>query len=438
MNTADRKLITCCLPVLLGLVSIVPLIANLKYFKRLFWFGDELHQLVLISNDGFMHWALSTFAENFVPLFKLIWGGMVYAFNGSYLAMIVAVWITHAINVYLFAKILRKTQFSFFSILLSAATFGLTWSNLETLAWTIQWSAVLSITFFLLAILLFVGKAREFENNSKASLSNVLGFFLLLLASTLCFSRGVISCAALAFYGFIFFVVKKQYKSAVIYSIAAIVPAILVGSVIFEGSTGNHHGLLSQGSEVTSKMVLYGLHYLFLNPLFHLLRIDGDPRFLWQIGTAKILLIVLGFIFAKNSFQRIFLTFLLAFDLGNAIVLAIGRYHEGAIYANSWRYQYSSLISTMPFVALVIDKLINSLFSNERFRKLSCAILLIFCCAYIVYPWKAKMDHWSGWRGKEGRKALIRQNPNFRSWLGVPPVITYEEARNVVVKYNLH
>ena len=81
-------------------------------FSRLFWFADDLFLLDQISRRGFWHWTMEMFAENFAPLFKLLWGGAAFVFHGSYLAMLVLLWLTHALNIALFGRLLTRAGFN--------------------------------------------------------------------------------------------------------------------------------------------------------------------------------------------------------------------------------------------------------------------------------------------------------------------------------------
>ena len=90
-----------------GLLALAPLIWCHQAFSEVWWFGDDWDLLDQIARVGFVKWTLVAFAENFVPLFKLLWGGMVFVSGGSYFAMICALWLTHALNVALFVSLLR-------------------------------------------------------------------------------------------------------------------------------------------------------------------------------------------------------------------------------------------------------------------------------------------------------------------------------------------
>src|ERR1035438_5327332 len=134
-----------------GCLALAPFVAYHRMFGRLYWFGDEFDLIDQIDRIGFWRWIWLVFAENFVPVFKLLWGGGVLAFGGSYLAMVATVWLTHALNVALLGRVMRTCGLSSVAVICAQVAFGLSPANIETLAWTVQWSAVLSVTFMLLA-----------------------------------------------------------------------------------------------------------------------------------------------------------------------------------------------------------------------------------------------------------------------------------------------
>jgi hypothetical protein len=144
---------TQLLPWLAALLALAPLVLWRAEFAKLFWFADDFLLLDQINRMGFWPWLTEAFTENFAPVFKLLWGGSVFAFGGSYFALIVLLWLTHAFNTLCLGWLLRRAGFSWFVVAVVQLLFALTSANLETLGWSVQWSAVLATTFFLLALL---------------------------------------------------------------------------------------------------------------------------------------------------------------------------------------------------------------------------------------------------------------------------------------------
>jgi hypothetical protein len=92
------------------------------------------------------------YGKNLVPLFKLLWGGCVLLFGGSYDKIIAMVWLNHALKVMLLGQLMRTCGLSWTAVLFAQVVFGLTPATIETLAFSVEWSVVLSTTFMLLAL----------------------------------------------------------------------------------------------------------------------------------------------------------------------------------------------------------------------------------------------------------------------------------------------
>src|SRR5580698_5793873 len=71
-----------------GLIGLIPFAAYHGLFERLFWFGDDIDMFDQIDRLGFWKWVFTAYAENFAPVFKLVWGASAFGFGGSYAAMI--------------------------------------------------------------------------------------------------------------------------------------------------------------------------------------------------------------------------------------------------------------------------------------------------------------------------------------------------------------
>ena len=174
------------LPLAVGALALVPLLWCYASLRDLWWFGDDWDLLDQMKHAGIWRWTVQPFAENFVPLFKVLWGHLVFASHGSYFAMILALWLTHALNAALFARWLLRAGFGTAGAGLAAVIFAVSEANAETLAWSVQWSAVLSVTFFLLA-----AEGQATANATAAAASRPwrtrAALFLLCAASALSF-----------------------------------------------------------------------------------------------------------------------------------------------------------------------------------------------------------------------------------------------------------
>jgi hypothetical protein len=160
-----------------SIVSLLPLLACWPQFVRSSSF-TTIGKCSMVR-PGLGRWLAEPFAgEGVFPLFKLLWLDALRLPWGSYFGMILLLWITHVAVCLLFGWLLAR-----FDLLL--LTFGLSWTNLETLSWAMQWNAQLVSVFFLAAWHVLLG-TRKLDRPAAA-------FFLCLLASGLCSTRGIIS-----------------------------------------------------------------------------------------------------------------------------------------------------------------------------------------------------------------------------------------------------
>jgi hypothetical protein len=407
-----------------ALISLTPLIIYSRMFSRLFWFGDELHLLLEIQDQGFYNWLFTPFAENFCPLFKLLWGGAAISGGGSYWIMLLILWGTHALNVFLLVTFLRRVHLPFVASAFVALIFGLSWSNIETLGWTVQWSAVLSITFFFLGLHCALGKRSSI---------NIVLLFLCSLASCFCFSRGVLAASCLALFAASLPEITKWRRFWSFF--ACFSPALFTAGLISALSGGNHREL---GLELLSPIFLHAIHIFSLNPLFQLFASYGlESRELALWVPLKGLVILLA-IFAVRKQRLLALSLLcfLAFDVGNSLLLGLGRFHEGTVNTVSWRYQYVSLFCFLPFLAALLEPALKPL--RKAYIKKPLALALLISCSYFSYaPWQEHLRVWVKDRGKQGRAILLRGNTEAK-WQGIPGFMSWQQSKSLVRTYNLH
>jgi hypothetical protein len=422
-----------------------------NYFSQLFWFGDEIHLLSEIRHEGFWNWIRSNFAENFVPLFKVLWGGSAILFGGSYLAMMAILWGTHILNGVLLASLLLRVGILPLGVAFAVVTFAVTASTHESLGWTVQWSAVLATTFFLSALHFLVAAVN------RTAVSFSLGLFCVscLFASSMCFSRGILVCATVSFSAFVwsgYLYFKKERKASasfLILSIFSMAPAVISASMIFMGSTGNHQSIFSLEGETLQKMVFFALHAFAMNPLS---RLFGDdtvswPELIFFMSIKSFILIWAFYALRKYSALTALIALtLLCFDLGNSTLLGLGRYHTDLRFAIGSRYQYEFLVSLSPFLAIAFSSFY--LWISEQYtQRLAFALSALLVGAWsfaLAKQWEPTLIQWSGWHGREGRRALLEMNAppagmtGNQLWLGIPPVISYDEAKAVTKEFNLH
>ncbi len=406
----------------MGGVALAPLVLYHGLFSRLFWFGDEFDLIDQIDRFGFWNWLWRTFAENFVPLFKVLWGGAVLGFHGSYAAMIALVWLTHAANVVLLGRVMRICGIAWSGVILAQSVFGLTSVNLETLAWTVQGSAVLSVAFMLLA---FEGLFRAPFGPASVVWS---------AASALSFSRGVLTGPLVAL-GSLWprreGLRPAPWRRAAFLAgclFSSVVVALLIGHL----ARGNHRHVAGHWGEAA----IFGTWYYCLNPARDLFSVDSIGwHTVLALGLCKVALV--GWALARSAGRaRLLFALLVAFDLGNAALLGIGRYHTGLAATLSSRYQYASLIGIVPLAAFWLSHLWERVMLPRKVRA-GLALAAIGVGAVIMCrDWSGTLEPFTAARGSDSRHALLEQSGSGP----VPgiPGMTRERARELIAKYHLH
>jgi hypothetical protein len=415
-------------PWLVAALCLVPILVNLSEFRKLLYFGDDWDQLSQMDALGFARWAMLPFADVTAPLFKALWGGSVFAFHGSYLALLSLVWLTHALSIGLLGGIMRRLSFPIPTVTVAILFFGLPASNIETLAWSIQWSPVLAVFFMMLAWRILIAILDTPYGLPRLKL---LLYALLLIASALSFPRGLVSGIVLAFY-----VLLQRTSPApartrrIALTISLVLPFILACVI-------SPPRLLAQVRPTVdfASLFVFSAHYLLLNPFF---QIAGFATVGWGaacvFGLAKLSVTSTGFADTRKHRQIAFLAALLFLDLMNAVLLGYGRYHTGLPASVSSRYQYVPLLCAAPFVGVVFARLFAS-WNSGKMARLAAVSAVLALCALLGWPWNAQISTWSGWRGTAVRAALASAPPEERIAYSLTSVV---RARELQAKYNLH
>lgn len=432
-TVADNRL-TRTLPWLAGLAALVPFLIWHREFRELFWFGDDFFLLDQLAQMGLWKWTTLVFAENFVPLFKVLWGGAVLTFGGSYAAMLWLLWLTHAGNTFVLARLMSRTGFPLLATAPALLIFALSPVNLETLGWSVQWSAVLATSFLLLAL---CWDERSWKTAGLFSWRRHLPLLLLTAASACSFSRGVLTGAvialglllpaALARHGRVFL---KGLPGALL----CLLPAVAVALVIKLSSSGNHQQLAGHWGDILE----FGACYFLLNPGHALLGgASLHPAALLLLAAGKIGLIFGALRLARGRVLHLLLL-LLAYDLGNAVLVGIGRHHTGFLAALSSRYQYSSLLATLPFFGVLLSAGLNRL-PWPKPRQWVAATMLLVLTGFCLRGWPAALANFTGWRGTELRQ-LIAAPATSDPATRVPALefMHVERAKALQRAYNLH
>ena len=422
------------IPWVAGLLALLPFVIWQSQFAQLFWFADDYFLIDQMASFGFWPWVHMVFAENFVPVFKLLWGGAVLQFDGSYLAMLWLMWLTHAFNTWCLGRLLLRYGLPWFATAATLLLFALPAANIETLGWSVQWSAILATSFFLLALLWLEGNDRRAGAGPLRRHGPLVLFAAL---SACCFSRGVLTGAVLALAALLPLLQSDERGNVVRRAGLAglyVLPAVAVAMVILLFSGGNHQHLSGHLGQVLQ----YALGFFFLNPAFLLLDLGWNTGGLWLAGLLKVTVLIAGFRLAPLRLRTLLLL-LLAYDLGNAVLLGIGRYHTGLATTISSRYYYSSLIAVLPFLGLLVNWLLERATVRMPWRHGVAAALLVVLALVCLRGWPAELAGFVGWRGTEPRKQMAR--PAVAGSKETMPALDFmhvERGKALMRAYHLH
>jgi len=417
MKRSPLLLIALC-----ACASLLPFVGLHSDFQRLFWFGDEWHQLGEIEQAGFWRWLALPFGENIHPLFKLLWGGAVYASRGSYAVMLALCWLTHACNVFLFGLLLQRVGLRGAALALPLLVFGLASTNLETLGWSVEWSGLLSSSFLLLAALLLLDVA---DNGSPL---RVVLLSMLVLASALSFARGILTGAALC----VLCLPRLGLDGVATRRRVVLVCALLFPALATAAATAAiglplaSQGFLPASAADWMLTAKFGGAFLLLNPFVRLgghAFFHGVPLALAALG--KIALVVAALRISSGR-TRALLVFLALLDLGNATLVALGRYWTLPPAAVSSRYQYLPLLCVLPSAGLLIA---------TCGRRLAPA-LVAAATVIAVFRWPADLAEWARERGSRTRRLL--EGSEVRSAPPNIPDLPTLSAQQLVARFHLH
>lgn len=417
------------LPWLAAGIALLPAIACAHALVDLWWFGDDWDLLDQIQRVGFVQWTLLPFAENFVPLFKVLWAGLVKVGGGAYWPMIAALWLTHAINAALLARVLLKAQFGALAAVFAAGLFALSSANIESLAWSVQWSALLATSFFLAAAGHFATPAPDGSTTRRILLA------LLSAASALAFSRGVLTGLALAVIALLpWHSTARPWRERWLDALACAIPALAVTATIVVFAAGNHRSLGGHLGDVAA----FALCHWSVTPLHRLLgAVTWHWPFILALGALKLTVIIMV-LRSATAPQRRFLVLLLVFDLGNAALLGIGRHHTGLPAANSERYYYTSLLCFLPFAGLAFSRWLSAV-EQPAPRRIITAGLLALILVLAARGWPEATNQFATHRGRNTREILLqRKDPPAEGAVPGIPFLPTRRAKELIGAYGLH
>jgi hypothetical protein len=360
-----------------------------------------------------------------VPVFKVLWGGCVLAFHGSYAPMIAVLWATHALNVILFGRLLRSCGLAWVAVILAQIVFGLTPANLETLAWSAQWASMLSVTFMLVALERFFRHPFGWAPLGYAT------------ASGLSFVRGILTGPMLAAASLL----EKgagppvPFLRRTGYAFLCILPAVVVGALVawlYPGGSTRHF------AGHWGEIVRYAAWYYFLNPGFVLIGMET----VGPVAAAVAALLKVGLtawaLYSSRGHTRALFVTLLVLDVSYAVLLGIGRHHLPLPTALSSRYQYASLVATLPAAGFWLAGQSERLPFSASSRAIAIFALVAAAVVAMCLQWRTPLDSFTRWRGTDSRRIFLvtptldtQEVPGF-------PGFPMERARELVAKYDLH
>ncbi len=426
--------LTGLLPWLAGLAALTPFLFWHQQFGELFWFGDDLFLVDQMAAMGLFDWTTRVFSENFVPLFKLLWGGAVFVFDGSYSAMLWLIWLTHALNTAILSRLLTRAGFPLLATLVTIIIFALAPTNIETLGWSVQWSAVLATSFLLLGLL---WSQRPAASTAGFNWRAHLPLAAFAAASACSYSRGVLIGPVLAFALILPALGDwrlRGWLARLPGILLCLLPAGAVALVISHSSSGNHQHMTGHWGAA----VEFGLGYFLFNPGHVLLgELSLHPMALLLLAFTKLAVIFTGLWISRGP-VRTLLLLLLAYDLGNAVLLGIGQYRTGFFALLNSRYQYSSLLSTLPFLALALDWLVTRI-PFRRSQPWATATIVTLLAIACLRGWPTALAGFTGWRGTEVRQLMAAPATNDPA-VKVPALdsMHIERAKALQRAYHLH
>jgi hypothetical protein len=419
-------------PWLAGVAALIPFIWCASTFRDVWWFGDEWDQLDQIARQGFWRWTVRPFGENVVPLFKALWGGVALMTGGSYFPMLAVVWLTHAVNTTLLAGLLRRVGLAWPGTALACALFALPVANAEVLAWSVQWSNVLAVLFLLLALDRFF---RE-RSHTAAPRSSNLVIALLAAASALTFVRGILTSLVLAIGAVCVVGDRMSFAARARAAAVYVAPTAAVIVWMFLAAPGNHHDLGRES--LWGKSLEFAAYFWAAVPFHRLLEVGTwDGAVVVSLGLLKLSVIAWALQRTRGA-PRHLLILLLLFDLGNAVLLGIGRHHTGLVFANSSRYYYNSLVCVVPFLAVLCNDCLG-LIGPPRWRLALATVVIAVAGLGVARKWPMEAESFAAGRGRNTRQVLLR-DPAPPAEGAVPgiPFLRTQRAKELIEIYHLH
>jgi len=394
-----------------ALASLFPLLLCWRQFSQLFFFHDDFLMLHELAGSGLWRWIVHPFVgESIIPLFKFLWISAIWLSGGSYMTLIVLQWLTHVSICVAFGWLLIRLRVPAAAAAFAVVTFGLPSSNIETLAWSMQWGAQLDILFLLLA-----WHALLTILERPTGVGWHAWYVFSICASSLCSSRGVVSGLMLG----LFVVLAGQGMRKIWLCVISVAPTALLTLATWL--------FVPPFKKTTVGHFTYSLNYWALNPLFSLIPTRWHPTqvsVVFLFGAIKLLAIAWAFYKSGRSLFPLLAT-LVAFDLATGAALGYARTWTGLSTTVSSRYQYISLLAFAPMAGIAV----------AGWRKELKVIVFVLWIWLLVYRWEGTADHWAATRGTNIRYALAHNRP-YAAF--DPSRLSTAEARRLVEQFHLH
>lgn len=412
-----------------------PLVVHSQYFWKFFYFMDEWALIDQMESLGYYTWVFGFFAENFVPVFKLLWSGLIFAGGGNYHLLLIAGFANHMVILFLMGYLLRMWGLGLFPILFSQLVVGLNYTHIEVLSWSSQWTALLAFTSFLLVLIPF---SQAYLEKKVISWWMCGVIALVSSAGALSFSRGVLNGVVLVATCVVLWLlrdprVKYTWRPAFF----AMAPCVVIALIIAIWSYTHSANFSNSGSRL-GIIVSHFLYRISLNPWYQQIRgLQISVSLSILLLQLNLLAAGLGIYWAKPRFRPL-LYVLILFFLGDAALLALGRNHLPVDTVPAWRYQYFTLVVFAPFVGLVVEKLIQ--FMPFQYVRMACyAVALLWTSQWVFKPWKHHLPTWSEHRGTITRELLVAEDLDLKDHtISRYHKVTNERSVELKEKYNLH
>lgn len=410
---------------MIGLIALVPYVANYSLFREFYWYQDDWWLLEKLDQKGLFRWLFDPFNGTVAPLFRGIWFAVLKLGEGSYQAMLAFAWIIHAINMALFYLLLRRVGFGRELSGSASLIAALSWIHIETMMWSTALSNLLCALFFLVAV------------TSNETIGRPLKITLIALcASILSYSRGIVGLGMLGIRcGF-----DPKYGGiqALKYLFLPLLLAIFVVLIGLDSSQPSW--VHSQPAWSVAGAIHFGWNYWAGNPLLRMMAIVPEDA-AWKINICGIfkglvLIVALLNLRREKSSAFFFVLACIGADFADAALVALARSDSGVKFANSSRYQYYALLFFAPILCIAVSSSCRAIFHSRFLAKVAQSLLVAMTLIWVYKPWSVALTYFGNIRGKQVKLALDSSDPTAQT-PGLP-VVSLASARKLREKFKLH